>query len=79
MADRAEQDGVVAEQLLDRRVRQNLARTQVPVAAEIVLDLLDFEAESIRRRIEDFHGLTRDFGARSITWDYSDPVQGSAS
>jgi len=74
VADRAEQDGVEAPQLLDRSVRQHLAGAQVTLAAEVVVPGLVPEAFKPRHGLQRLQRLGGHLGARPVSWNHGDLV-----
>ena len=76
IADGAQQDRVVAAQLLDDGVGQQLAGRVVAAGAEVVLGRLHVEVGGRRDRGEDLDGLRDDLGADAVAGDEG-KVQGS--
>jgi hypothetical protein len=66
VTDRAEQDRVVAAELLEHRVRQQLAGALPPCSAEVVLGALDVGSHLA----EDLEGLRDDLGADAVSRDH---------
>ena len=76
IADRTEQDRVVAAQLLHHRVRQQLTGGVVATGAEVVLGRGDREVGGRRHRAEDLDGLGHHLGSDAIAGDEGQ-VQGA--
>ena len=76
IADRPEQDRVVAAQFLDDGVGQEFARLVVPAGAEVVLGGLHVQIGGRRDGGKDLHGLGDHLGADAIAGDEGN-VQGS--
>ena len=73
--DGAEEDGIEAAQLLERRFGQNLAVAEVALAAEVELDGVELDA----RRVEDAQCLGDDLGPDPVTADHGDAVRAVTS
>ena len=76
IADGAQQDRVVAAQLLDDGVGKQLPGLVVAAGAEVVLGRLHVEISGRRDRGEDLDGLRDDLGADAVTGDEGQ-IQGS--
>src|SRR6185369_4172127 len=75
VADGAQQDRLVAAQLVEHAVGQHLAGAHVALAAEIVADLLDLELEPPRGGLYDLLGLGNDLGARAVARQNGDAIR----
>ena len=69
VADRPEQDRVVAAQLLDDRIREELARLVVTTRTQVVLRRLHVEISGRRDGGQDLQGLDDDLGADAVAGD----------
>ena len=74
IADRAEQDRVVAADLLERRVGQDLLRLQVVLGAERVVGERHGEAVQRRDTLEHAQALAHDFGTDPVSGNHGDAV-----
>src|SRR4029077_5796910 len=70
--DRAEIESVEAAHLVERALRQYLARPEIPVAAEVVLHGVDLEAAS--DGLHHLETLADALGAGAVARDHADPV-----
>ena len=70
IADRAEQDRVVAAQLVEHRIGQRFAGRVPAPGAEVVLGALDLHVVGRRHRVEDLQALVDHLGAYAIPGDH---------
>ena len=66
MADGAQQNGGKLSQLTHDAVRQRLLGAQVTLAAEVVVGIIEFQREFLRRGVQDLDGLAHDFRAGPV-------------
>ena len=67
VADGAEENGLVAAELLDGAVGQHLARLQKSLAAEVVMMPVEFETEPLCSNLGHFDAFAHHFGAGAVT------------
>src|SRR5438309_1028618 len=69
MTDRAEQNDRELPQLIHRAVGQHFLGAQIPLAAKIVVGIIEFDAELLRRHVENLDRFTYHFGACAVAAD----------
>ena len=74
VADGAEVDGVEAAQLLEHRVRQDVAGLHVALAAEVVVLEVELEAELRLRRFEHLQPLADDLRPGAVAGQHRYPI-----